>query len=338
MAVQHVHEIDFFRGAAADDVAVLTSIAGEARPQMIVCRATAETCHEKLLNGALAAAGRAELRYRLAGLPFSGAALLVHAAGAVSQRGLTARVGGRLGDRDALFVAEGGMGASELALLRSRPGPASEAADLAKWAALGVFASIERLLVRRLGKPLAGASVIVQGLGAVGMALCELVDAAGAVLIVSDPRRERLRQATLLFNAIPIAPERLATATADVLAPCAPDAPITAEAAAMLNVRLVAGAADGQLADSDAADILHDRGVLCAPDFVVNAGAAIAAAAGRLRLDPRAVGMRVRGIAERLDAVLDHAEMLNLPPAAAARDLAHRADPSPVAIPRRALA
>ena len=338
MASQHVHEIDFFRGAAANDVAVLTAIAGEPRPPMIVCRAVAETCHEKLLDAALATARRAELRYRLAGLPFSGAALLVHAANATSHRGLTARVGGRLSDHDALFVAEGGMGAGDLALLRSKPGPASETTDLAKWTALGVFASIERLLERRLGKPLSGASVIVQGLGAVGMALCELVDAAGAVLIVSDPRRERMRQATLLFNAIPVAPERLAAATADVLAPCAPDAPLTAEAAAMLNVKLVAGAADGQLADSDAADILHDRGVLCAPDFVVNAGAAIAAAAGRLRLDPRAVEARVRGIGDRLDAVLDHAEKLNLPPVAAARDLAGRTDPSSLAMPRRVLA
>ena len=338
MTSQHVHEIDFFRADAADDVAVLTAISSEQRPPMVVCRAVAEACHEKLLDDALATARRAELRYRLAGLPFSGAALLVHATGAASHRVLTARVGGRMGDRDAVFVAEGGMGASDLALLRSKPGPASEAADLAKWTALGVFASIERLLERRLGKPLSGASVIVQGLGAVGMALCELVDAAGAVLIVSDPRRERMRQAALLFNAIPIAPERLATATADVLAPCAPDAPITAEAAAMLNARLVAGAADGQLADSDAADILHDRGVLCAPDFVVNAGAAIAAAAGRLRLDPRAVEKRVRGIADRLDAVLDHAERLNLPPVAAAIDMARRADSPALATPARALA
>lgn len=338
MASQHVNEIDFFRGAAADDVAVLTAIVSETRPPMIVCRAVAETCHEKLLNAALATARRAELRYRLAGLPFAGAALLVHAEGAASLRALTARVGGRLSDRDALFVADGGIGVSDLALLRSKPGPASETADLAKWTALGVFGSIERLLERRLGKPLSGASVIVQGLGAVGMALCELIDTAGAVLIVSDPRRERMRQATLLFNAIPIAPERLATATADVLAPCAPDASITAAAAAMVNVQLVAGAADGQLADSDAADILHDRGVLCAPDFVVNAGAAIAAAAPRLRLDPRAVEARVRSIADRLDAVVDHAEKLNLPPVAAARDLARRADSSAVATPLRALA
>lgn len=338
MASQYVNEIDFFRGAAADDVAVLTSIASEQRPPMIVCRAVAETCHEKLLDSALAATRRAELRYRLAGLPFSGAALLVHSANAASHRELTARVGGRMGDRDALFVAGGGMGASDLALLRSKPGSASETADLAKWTALGVFVSIERLLERRLGKPLSGASVIVQGLGAVGMALCELIDAAGAVLIVSDPRRERMRQATLLFNAIPLAPERLATATADVLAPCAPDAPITVEAATMLNVRLVAGAADGQLAGSDAADILHDRGVLCAPDFVVNAGAAIAAAAPRLRLDPLAVEARVRGIADRLDAVVDHAEKLNLPPFAAARDMARRADSSALATPLRALA
>ena len=338
MASQHVHEIDFFRGAAADDVAVLTAIASEQRPPMIVCRAVAEPCHEKLLNSALATARRAELRYRLAGLPFSGAALLVHAANAASHRVLTARVGGRMGDRNALFVADGGMGASDLALLRSKPGAESETTDLAKWSALGVFASIERLLERRLGKPLSGSSVIVQGLGAVGMALCELIDAAGAVLIVSDPRRERMRQATLLFNAIPIAPERLATATADVLAPCAPDASITAEAAAMLNVQLIAGAADGQLADSDAADILHDRGVLCAPDFVVNAGAAIAAAAGRLRLDPRAVDARVRGIADRLDTVVDHAKKLNLPPVAAACDMARRADSSALAMPLRALA
>lgn len=166
--------------------------------------------------------------------------------------------------------------------------------------------------------------MIVQGLGAVGMAMCELLDAAGAVLMVSDPRRERVRQATLLFNALPLAPERVLTASADVLAPCAPDCALTAEAAGQLNVRLVAGAADGLLADADAADILHDRGIVVAPDVVTNAGGAIAAAAPRLRLNREAVERRVRGVADRLAQVLARAEALRVPPHAAALDLAYR--------------
>lgn len=335
---ERVHEIEFFRGAAADDVAVFTSIASQPGPALVVARTARDGGHARLLDEALATARRAELRHQLAGLPFAAAALLVHATDAAAHRSLMARLGGGLDDRGLRFVADAGVGAGDLALLRASPGEATEVGDLARWTALGVFASIERVLERRLGKPLAQASVVVQGLGSVGMALCELLDAAGAVLMVADPRRERVRQASLLFNALPLAPERVLTTSADVFAPCAPDCALDVEAAARLNVGLVAGAADGQLANADAAEILHDRGVLCAPDFVVNAGAAIASAAPRLRLDRPAVERRVRAVADTLDRVLDRAQALRVPPLAGAHEMARRGATAPAEATARAYA
>ena len=335
---ERVHEIEFFRGAAPDDVAVLTTVDSQPGSALVVARTARDGCHARLLDDALAIARRAELRFGLAGLPFAAGALLVHAGDAAAHRALMARVGGGLHGRGFRFLPDAGLGAGDLALLRAAPGEAAEVGDLARWTALGVFASIERMLERQLGKPLAQASVVVQGLGAVGMALCELLDAAGAVLMVADPRRERVRQATLLFNALPLAPDRVLTVSADVFAPCAPDGPLDVNAAAMLNARLVVGAADGQLADPDATEILHDRGVLCAPDFVVNAGSAIAAAAARLRLDRPAVERRVHAVADTLDRVLDRAAELRVPPLAAAQEMARTGTSAPAADGARAYA
>lgn len=335
MTLERVHEIEFFRGAERDDVAVFASISGEQTPAMVVARTAASGCHQRLLDETLATVRRAELRYRLAGLPFAASALLVHATDAAAHRALMVRVGAGLHDRGFAFVPDAGLGAGDLALLRAAPGEAGEVGDIARWTALGLFASIERLVADRLGKPLSAASVVVQGLGAVGMALCELLDAAGAVLMVADPRRERVRQASLLFNALPLAPERVVTASADVLAPCALDCALTAEAAGQLNVLLVAGAADGLLADADVADILHDRGIVVAPDVVTNAGGAIAAAAPRMRLGREAVERRVRAVAGTLAQVLARAEALRVPPHAAAQELAYR---EPVSAAARAYA
>lgn len=121
MTLERVHEIEFFRGAARDDVAVFTSIAGEHARAMVVARTAASGCHQQLLDEALATARRAELRYRLAGLPFAAGALLVHATDATAHRQLMARVGAGLHEQGFTFVPDAGLGAGDLALLRAAP-------------------------------------------------------------------------------------------------------------------------------------------------------------------------------------------------------------------------
>jgi leucine dehydrogenase len=180
--------------------------------------------------------------------------------------------------------------------------------DPSPWTALGTFLSIELAVRRRLGRSLDGVTVAVQGLGNVGGALCRMLSDAGARLIVADTDR---RKALLMCNvngATECAVERIHAAEADVFAPCALGGAITAQTASELHASVVCGAANNQLAADDLGRQLRERGVLYAPDYVVNAGGIINVAAEWLREPGAAVEARVRRIPERLAAVFDRAE------------------------------
>ena len=188
------------------------------------------------------------------------------------------------------------------------PGPG----DLGLWTATGVAAALGAL-ADRLGVPGAGLRVAVQGLGAVGMRLCELLHAAGVRLVVADVDAELTAAAAARFGAEVAAVERIANVPCDVFAPCALGGVLTAAVARTLPARGVCGAANNVFADAAAARILRERGVLVVPDFVANAGALIAGALWHLR--GRSVGAeRIRRIAATAGDILDRARAADLPP------------------------
>ncbi|MEU7816052.1 Glu/Leu/Phe/Val dehydrogenase dimerization domain-containing protein [Pseudonocardia sp. NPDC049154] len=142
--------------------------------------------------------------------------------------------------------------------------------------AVGVVAAV-RAAVREAGRPgLAGLRILVQGLGAVGLRVAELVVAAGARLLVADVDPARVAAAAGLAGAVEVvAPEAVTRTPCDVLVPGAVGGLIDLGVARELPCRIVVGAANNVLADPAAADVLAARGVVVAPDFVANAGGAI---------------------------------------------------------------
>jgi len=119
-----------------------------------------------------------------------------------------------------------------------------------------------------LERDLDGVRVLVQGLGAVGSRLSQQLAAAGAEVVVSDIEPERVARSG--FD--PVDPVDVVATECDVYAPCALGGTITAETVERLRCRVVAGAANNQLADPALADRLHERGILYAPDYVINSG------------------------------------------------------------------
>jgi leucine dehydrogenase len=118
---------------------------------------------------------------------------------------------------------------------------------------------------------LAGRSILVQGAGAVGAVLArELVD-AGARVLISDVDQDRA--AATGCETVP--PDRALETEVDVYSPCAVGGTLNAESIPRLACRAVAGCANNQLAEPEDADRLHARGILYAPDYVVNAGGII---------------------------------------------------------------
>ncbi len=146
--------------------------------------------------------------------------------------------------------------------------------DLGGSTARGVLAAAQATAAHA-GFAVAGASALVQGLGAVGMPLCRLLHEQGARLLVADPDAAAVEHAAAAFGAVAVDPGLVATTECDLLLPCALGGWLDEATAKALPVRAVCGAANNLLQDDAAGAVLHARGIPVAPDFVANAGGLI---------------------------------------------------------------
>jgi len=269
----------------------------------------------------------------LAGLPLGGGKAVLCAPAGEFDRAALFRAFGRavasLGGRyitaedvgtsveDLLHVAESTRYAAGLPAKPGQPG-----GDPSPWTALGVFRAMQIAVQRRLGRDLGEVTVGVQGLGHVGFALCELLHEAGAKLIVAEPRSDVAARAATRFGAEIMTSKALFEAKLDVLAPCALGAVLDATTVRRLRAKVVCGAANNQLATSGQGVELATRGVLYAPDYLVNAGGIINVAAEYLHWSEAEAHSRVEAIGNRLTEVLDLAESNGVAPHEAADTLA----------------
>ena len=217
--------------------------------------------------------------------------------------------------------------------LPARPGLAG--GNPAPWTARGVFLSIEALVRHRFGSGLQDLVVGVQGLGQVGFALCQLLHQAGAKLLVSDVDARGPALAAEKFGAEIVKPGKMAAVSMDVFAPCALGGILTEESIQHLKAGIVCGAANNQLATVMQGQQLADRGVLYAPDYLVNAGGIINVAAEYLQETTDSVETRVARIPARLMQLVRRSEAektaTNLLADRMARDIVAAGQPSKVA-------
>jgi leucine dehydrogenase len=205
-------------------------------------------------------------------------------------------------------------------LARSRGG----SGDPSPFTALGVDASIRAACERAFADgSLRDRSVCVLGLGHVGSRVAKRCARGGARLVVADvdPRRRAVADQ---LGARWAAPEEAWEADVDVLAPCALGGLLDDAAVPRLRCRVIAGAANNQLAHDRVADQLQARGILWAPDFVANAGGLINIAEEIRGYDPAAARRRVRGIAGTLREIFDRADSTGESPLDAAMEIARR--------------
>lgn len=142
--------------------------------------------------------------------------------------------------------------------------------------ALGVYTGLKAAVRYRLHRSdLRGLKVAVQGLGNVGYNLCRLLSKDGAQLFVTDVQPEKIAQAVKEFNATAVALNDIYSQDVDVFAPCALGAVLNDTTLKSLKVKIVAGAANNQLAEARHGDMLRDQKILYAPDYVINAGGLI---------------------------------------------------------------
>jgi leucine dehydrogenase len=155
-------------------------------------------------------------------------------------------------------------------------GLAGQSGDPSPVTAHGVFRAIQASAKQRWGSDsLERRTVAIQGCGNVGHYLAQELSAAGARLIVSDIDNERVKRVVAETGAKPVAPDEIYRQKADVFAPCALGAIINDTTIPQLKVEIVAGGANNVLLEERHGDILEDKGILYAPDYVANAGGVI---------------------------------------------------------------
>jgi len=195
--------------------------------------------------------------------------------------------------------------------------------DPSPFTALGVLEGIRVAAERRLSGGLSGLRVAVQGVGAVGLELCRALHAEGARLVVSDLDAGRTRRAAERYGAEIASPEEIFAVDADVFAPCALGGVLDDVSITALSATVVAGAANVQLAEPRHGDELHRRGILYAPDYVINAGGVINGSGEILgRYDAAASRREVLAIGARLGEIFERSAVEDRPPARVADAMA----------------
>jgi leucine dehydrogenase len=198
--------------------------------------------------------------------------------------------------------------------------------DPSPYTALGVVHAIEATAERVYGTPsLKGRTVAVVGLGHVGLRVAKLLHRAGARLLVADIDATKRAEAAKL-DAKWATPAKAMAAAVDVLVPCALGGVLDHETVPQLQTPAIAGAANNQLAAADVADLLRERDILWAPDFVANAGGIVNISVERDPdgYDPDRAKTRTALIGDTLRRIYDDAAAAQATPLAAAMALAEK--------------
>jgi leucine dehydrogenase len=179
--------------------------------------------------------------------------------------------------------------------------------------ALGVYLGIKAAVKFRLGRDeLSGLRVAVQGVGGVGYHLCRMLSGDGARLFVADVRPAAVQRVADEFKATPVDVDEVLAADVDVLSPCALGAVLNAASFPRLRARIVAGAANNQLAQGQDGAALTATGILYAPDYVINAGGIISVAREYYGGATEAqVIADIQGIPQRLTEIFERARREN---------------------------
>ena len=237
-----------------------------------------------------------------------------------------------------------GTGVKDMAHIKQETrfvvGLPSRSGDPSPLTALGVFQGIKACCRALYGADsLTEKTVAVQGVGKVGLALVEYLCTEEARVIVADVNQEALKKTQERFKVEVVEPDQIYRVTCDIFAPCALGAILNDSTIPQLTCAIVAGAANNQLAELRHGDELHKRGILYAPDYVINAGGLINVASELGSYSLLEVRNRVAAIYDTVYHIIRVSKTKNTPTYLAAQRLAlhrieqHKHHPAPETSP-----
>lgn len=256
----------------------------------------------------------------LAGLPFGGGKSVIIGDARTEKTPAVMRAMGRfvesLGGR---YIAAEDIGMTvadmdEMATVTDHvTGTSATSGNPSPYTAYGVMRGIEAAVAHKLQRNdgLEDTHVAIQGLGAVGFDLARRLHKKGARLHVADIKTEAVEKAADELGAIPVDTHEIHAADVDVFAPCALGAVINDKTVDELSASIVAGSANNQLAEDRHGAELTARGILYAPDYVINAGGIIEIAHGTKfggTHDDKKIYAHLDGIHDTLSEIFERAD------------------------------
>jgi len=195
--------------------------------------------------------------------------------------------------------------------------------NLSPVTAYGVYRGMKASAKEAFGSDsLEGRTISVQGLGNVAYKLCEYLHNEGAKLVVTDINQAAIDRVVHDFGATAVAPDDIYSQEVDIFSPCALGAILNDETIPQLKARVVAGSANNQLQDSRHGDILHELGIVYAPDYVINAGGVINVADELYGYNRERAMKRVDGIYDSIEKIFAISKRDGIPTYVAANRLA----------------
>jgi len=190
----------------------------------------------------------------------------------------------------------------------------------------GVYLGVKAAVKRALGRDsLAGLHIAIQGAGSVAGGFARRAAMEGARLSIADIDQARALALVAETGGMMVSTDDVMTIAADVFSPNALGAILNAESIAALNAPIVAGGANNQLATRDDGDRVQARGILYAPDYVINAGGIINVSTEYLTDgDQETVRARIEAIPGKLDRIWEESAATGRNPARVAGDMARR--------------
>jgi leucine dehydrogenase len=189
--------------------------------------------------------------------------------------------------------------------------------------AYGVYKGMKAAAMEAYGSDsLEGKTVAIQGVGNVAYALCEFLHEEGAKLIVTDINKQSVERAVEAFNATAVDPDDIYDVDCDIYAPCALGATVNDDTINRLKAKIIAGSANNQLKSSKHGDIIHEKGIVYAPDYVINSGGVINVADELVGYNQKRAMKKVETIYDSLTRVFEISRTDNIPTYVAADRMA----------------
>ncbi|MFD1707046.1 Leu/Phe/Val dehydrogenase [Siminovitchia sediminis] len=189
--------------------------------------------------------------------------------------------------------------------------------------AYGCYVGMKAAVKEAFGSDsLKGRTVAVQGVGNVAFELCRHLHEEGASLIVTDINEAAVKRAVETFDAAQASPEDIYDVEADVFAPCALGAIINDQTIPRLKMKVIAGSANNQLKESKHGDMIHEKGIVYAPDYVINAGGVINVADELYGYNQERALKKVETIYQNVEKVIQISKRDGIPTHAAADRMA----------------